>query len=279
MIIPATAKSNPAQRTASRRHYLMCRPEHFAVVYAINPWMDPSASTDRDRALDEWDRLRAVFLRNGHRVSLIDPIKGLPDMVFAASGGVVIDGRVYGARFAHPERAAEAPAYLGWFQENGLTDVLKPAHTNEGGGDFIVLDDVILAGTGFRTTPAAHLEAEDFLRRPVVTLHLVDPRLYHLDTALFVLDHNIAYFPGAFSAGSRRVLESLFPDAVLADEADALVFGLNSVSDGRNVVVNSEATGLIDAIAARGYEPVPVQMTELRKAGGGPACCVLEIRS
>src|SRR5208282_311995 len=122
----------------------MCRPEHFEVVYSINPWMDPAAGTDRDRALDEWECLRSVFLRNGHRVSRIDPVEGLPDMVFAASGGVVVDGRVYGARFMYPERAPEASAYLGWFQENGLTDVLDSAQTNEGGGDFVVLDDVIL---------------------------------------------------------------------------------------------------------------------------------------
>jgi N-dimethylarginine dimethylaminohydrolase len=154
-------------------------------------------------------------------VSLIDPIEGLPDMVFAANGALVVGGRVYGASFAFPQRVAEGPAYLRWFTERGF-EAMEATHVNEGEGDFLTLDDVILAGTGFRTDRAAHHEAQEFLGRPVVSLSLVDPRFYHLDTALFPLDgRNVAYYPGAFSEGSREVLRRLFPDAVLATALDA----------------------------------------------------------
>ena len=92
----------------------------------------------------------------------------------------------------------------------------------------------MLAGHGFRTERAAHAEAQEVLGRPVISLHLVDPRFYHLDMALAALDDaTVAYFPDAFSAASQRVLRQLFPDAVIADEADAEAFGLNAVSDGR----------------------------------------------
>jgi N-dimethylarginine dimethylaminohydrolase len=268
-----------AGRTATTRHFLMCRPDHFEVSYTINPWMDPAAGVDRERAIEQWEALRAAYAGLGHQVSLIDPVDGLPDMVFAANGALVVGGRVYGARFTHAERAAEGPAYLAWFRRNGFTDVHEPAHTNEGEGDFLTLDEFVLAGTGFRTVLAAHQEAQEFLGRPVVTLRLVDPRFYHLDTALFPLgDGNVAYYPGAFSPGSNAVLERLFPGAILASAADAAVLGLNAVSDGRNVVLNLEATGLIDDLDRRGYTPIPVDLSELRKAGGGPKCCTLEIR-
>ena len=278
-VMPATEPSS-VERSALRRHFLMCRPEHFAVTYAINPWMDPAAGADAKTALAQWEALRAAYIALGHEVSLIDPIEGLPDMVFAANGALVVGGRVYGAKFTHPERQAEGPAYAKWMQENGFPDVLEAQHTNEGEGDFLTLDHVILAGTGFRTDLAAHQEAQEFLGRPVVTLRLVDPRFYHLDTALFPLGGgNVAYFPGAFSPGSRAVLERLFPDAVIATEADAAVLGLNAVCDGRNVVINAEATGLIETLRGHGYEPVPVDLSELRKAGGGPKCCTLELRA
>ncbi|TDC44844.1 amidinotransferase [Actinomadura sp. KC345] len=267
-------------RTALRRHFLMCRPEHFAVTYAINPWMDPARGADAGKAVEQWEALRAAYLALGHEVSLIDPIEGLPDMVFAANGALVVGGRAYGARFTHAERQAEGPAYAAWLKENGFAEVLEPQHTNEGEGDFLTLDHVILAGTGFRTDLAAHQEAQEFLGRPVVTLRLVDPRFYHLDTALFPLGGgNVAYFPGAFSSGSRAVLERLFPEAILASEADAAVLGLNAVCDGRNVVINAEATELIGTLKDRGYEPLPVDLSELRKAGGGPKCCTLELRA
>lgn len=265
--------------TATRRHFLMCRPEHFAVTYAINPWMDPSAGADAATAVAQWEALRAAYVSLGHEVSLIDPEPGLPDMVFAANGATVVDGRVYGACFAHAERQPEGPAYERWFRRNGFDRVMTPTHTNEGEGDFLTLDNVILAGTGFRTSIAAHHEAQEFLGLPVVTLQLVDPRYYHLDTALFPLGGgNVAYLPSAFSEGSQRLLRRMFPNAVLADEDDAAVLGLNAVCDGANVVINAEATGLIETLRARGYNVLPVDLTELRKAGGGPKCCTLEIR-
>lgn len=260
------------------KHYLMCRPEHFTVEYAINPWMDPQAGADRDTAIRQWEGLKAAYEELGHKVSLIDPVEGLPDMVFAANGALVVDGRVYGAKFAYPERAAEGPAYLRWFADNGYT-TKEASLTNEGEGDFLTLDEFILAGTGFRTDVTAHLEAQEFLGRPVISLKLVDPRFYHLDTALFPLDgRNIAYYPGAFSLGSQEVLRRMFPDAVLAGADDAEVLGLNAVSDGKRVVINAEAADLQLELKRRGFDVIPIELSELRKAGGGPKCCTLEIR-
>jgi N-dimethylarginine dimethylaminohydrolase len=260
------------------KHFLMCRPDHFTVEYAINPWMHPEAGADRDIAIRQWEGLKAAYESLGHTVSLIDPVEGLPDMVFAANGALVVDGRAYGARFTYPQRVPEGPAYLRWFAEHGF-ETKEAEHVNEGEGDFLTLDEVILAGTGFRTALAAHHEAQEYLGRPVVSLTLVDPRFYHLDTALFPLDgRNVAYYPGAFSEGSRRVLERLFPDAVLATAQDAAVLGLNAVSDGRNVIVNSEASDLQLELKRRHFEVIPVELSELRKAGGGPKCCTLEIR-
>jgi N-dimethylarginine dimethylaminohydrolase len=137
----------------------------------------------------------------------------------------------------------------------------------------------VLAGHGFRTDPSAHREAQEFFGVPVVSLELVDPRYYHLDTALAALDEtNIAYYPAAFSPGSRAVLRRLFPDAVVASEHDAAVLGLNAVSDGVNIVLSAQAEHLAQQLRDRGYRPVAVDLSELLKAGGGAKCCSLEIR-
>jgi N-dimethylarginine dimethylaminohydrolase len=268
----------PRVRSARPRRYLMCAPTHFAVEYAINPWMSLDAPVDRDRAVEQWDHLRRTYLDLGHRVELIEPIPGLPDMVFAANGGVVVDGAAMPARFRHAERVPEGPAYRDWLLHNDFR-VLDSVHVNEGEGDFLVAGDRILAGTGFRTHPEAHDDAQEFLGLPVISLQLVDPRFYHLDTALAVLDDGvIAYYPGAFSAGSQVVLRRMYPDALLAEAADALVLGLNAVSDGANVVLPAAATGLAERLRAAGFRPVPVDLCELLKAGGGPKCCTLELR-
>jgi N-dimethylarginine dimethylaminohydrolase len=114
----------------------------------------------------------------------------------------------------------------------------------------------------------------------VVSLRLVDPRFYHLDTALSVLDSSTAmYYPAAFDDAGRAALSSVFDELIEAKDEDAEVLGLNAVSDGRHVVLAEQATALARQLAARGFEPVPVDMSELRKAGGGAKCCTLELRA
>lgn len=262
------------------RTYLMCPPEYFTVEYAINAWMDPATPVDRELALKQWDVLRQAYERLGHTVEVLEPVPGLPDMVYAANGAFSVDGVVLGARFKFPQRAAEAEAHRRWYESRGW-ELVAPKTVNEGEGDFAYLPGrgLVLAGYGFRTDPAAHAEAQEALGRPVIGLQLVDERFYHLDVALFVLDdESVAYFPGAFSASSQRVLAQLFPDAVIATEADALAFGLNSVSDGHHVVMPTGAPHLEAELNRRNYQTICVDLSELLKGGGSVKCCTAELR-
>ncbi len=278
-------ETTAAERTQHPRRYLMCRPEHFTVSYSINPWMEPANPTDTSRAVAQWQALYDTYLSLGHEIELIDPQPGLPDMVYTANGGFVIDGIAYPPRFRHAERQGEERWFAEWFRDNGF-DVAEPRYTNEGEGDFLLAGDVILAGRGFRSTDESHRELADIFGREVVSLTLVDPRFYHLDTALSVLDPvvadgvtpTIAYLPGAFDEPSRRILEERFPDAIRVADADGAVFGLNSASDGKHVFISPRATGFERQLAERGYTPVTVDLSELLLGGGGIKCCTLELR-
>jgi arginine dihydrolase len=269
----------PETRVPRRRRFLVCEPRHFAVQYAINPWMQPDIQVDVDLAREQWQSLIRAYRAHGHAVDTLEPVAGLPDMVFAANSAVVVGGRVFGSLFHAPERRPESTHYETWFKTAGF-DVYRPESVCEGEGDLVWTGRYVLAGTGFRTSRDAHREAQEFFGHPVVSLTLVDPYFYHLDTALFVLDDdNIAYYPEAFSPGSREVLARLYPDAVLATRDDASAFGLNSVSDGRHVFIAPQAETLAARLDERGYVPVPVDLSELLKAGGGIKCCTQEIRS
>ena len=252
---------------------------YFDVTYSINPWMDPGRPTSVQTGLAQWKGLFDTLVGLGHDVRLIEPVPGLPDMVFAANGALVVDGKVLVARFRHPQRRDESAAYLEWFRLGDWSTVRQAEYVNEGEGDFLFTGGEILAGTGFRSESRAHDEVREFFGRPVISLTLVDPRLYHLDTALAVLgDGEIMYYPGAFSPQSQEVLAERFPNAILAEEADAAVFGLNALSDGRNVVLPRAAADLAARLRERGYHPVGAGLTELLKAGGSVKCCTLELR-
>jgi len=267
------------RRQATAREYLMCPPEHFAVRYAINPWMEPDKPTDAAKAMRQWAELRRTYLDLGHDVRTIEPVSGLPDMVFAANGATVVGGTVLGARFLYPQRAGEADAYMDWFRDRGYPDVRVPVHVNEGEGDILLTGRVLMAGYGFRTVQAAAAELASVFCRPVVSLHLVDPRFYHLDTALCVLDGDTAmYYPAAFDDAGRAAIAGQFTELIEAKDEDAEVLGLNAVSDGSHVVLPVQARGLAAQLSERGFTPVGVDMSELLKGGGGPKCCTLELR-
>src|SRR4051794_25317485 len=188
------------ERVATRRTVLMCGPDYFTVSYRINPWMHPEVPTDTSLAVRQWQTLYDLYLQLGYEVQLIDPIPGLNDMVYAANGGFTLDGIDYGARFQYPERGPEGPAYMDWMRANDF-EVREPVSVNEGEGDFLLVGDTILAGTGFRSDAASHEELRKIFNREVVTLRLIDPSFYHLDTAIAVLDEsNIAFLPKAFDA-------------------------------------------------------------------------------
>ena len=188
-----------------------------------------------------------------------------------------MNGKAVVARFAYPQRAGESEAYAEWMSRHGFHPT-ETRYVNEGQGDLLVVGSIVLAGYGFRTDRRAHDEIAAAVGMPVVSLELVDPRFYHLDTALAVLDDTtIAYYPPAFSDESRTRLLEVFPDAIEVATPDADVLGLNAVSDGLHVVHPAAATGFAEQLWNAGFVPIGVDLSELLKGGGSVKCCTLEV--
>jgi N-dimethylarginine dimethylaminohydrolase len=259
------------------RRYLMCPPTFFTVRYRINPWMEPAAPVDTDRAVRQWRRLRDELAGLGHTVEIMTPDPALPDLVFTANGGIVVGDRALVPRFRHAERQGESAVFAAAFRDLGVTHVEQASSVNEGEGDFLLVGETFLAGTGQRSDPAAPAEVAEFFGIDVVPLTLVDPRFYHLDTALARLRPDlVAYWPGAFDERSNGVLRELFPDAIRATEDDAAALALNMVSDGTSVIMAPGRAELAARIAERDLHVRELATDELRKSGGGAKCCVLE---
>lgn len=275
------------ERIQQRRRFLMCRPDHFTVRHEINPWMQRARPTDTARAVRQWQALHDTYLGLGHEVELIDPIPGLDDMVYTANGGLVINGVALGARFKVAERRGEERPFREWFAAHGF-EVVEPVATQEGEGDFLLAGETILAGYGFRSELESHAEVADVFGLEVVSLRLVNPAYYHLDTALCVLDPvqgpggveraNIAYLPSAFDEHSQGELVERFPEAIRVPAFVPETLELNAVSDGLNVVISTPINGFDAQLRERGYHPVDVDLSELHLGGGGIKCCTLGLR-
>ena len=244
--------------------------------------MDVARGADRDLAVRQWETLRQTYLALGHEVEVIDPEPGLPDMVFAANGGLV-DRGPRARRPVHPRRAARRGPGLpapGW-PAPGLKDVTEPVHVNEGEGDFLVVGDLVLAGTGFRTDPGAHTEVQELFGIPVVSLQLVDPRFYHLDTALAVLDDRDGrLLPGGVQPGQpggpAAALPGRGPGHRGRRRRPRAQRGVRRPA--RRPAVGGRPTSPRSCASAATSRSASTSR-ELLKAGGSVKCCTLEIRA
>jgi N-dimethylarginine dimethylaminohydrolase len=287
MNIHATLAANPQPR------YLMCRPQHFAVTYSINPWMDPKAWADSGAALAatatrQWSGLHRALRKHGAAIELTEPAPGLPDLVFTANAAVVLDRKALLARFRHSERQGEQPVFAAAFRgliARGLIDELieMPADVPlEGAGDCIwdPRRRLFWLGCGFRSDAAASAVIERCFDARCVTLELADPSFYHLDTAFCPLPcGGVIYYPAAFTAAARATIEALVApeERIALDAADAARFAANAVCLGRVIVLSSCSEALRAALEARGYAVVKTPLAAFLRSGGSACCLTLRL--
>jgi N-dimethylarginine dimethylaminohydrolase len=259
---------------------LMCPPDYYGIEYEINPWMDRGRGADRERAMAQWQALYETLTGPvGATVELMEPVKGLPDMVFTANAGLVAGQRFIPSRFRHSVRAGEEPHFRRWFERHGYEVVSLPEGCIfEGAGDALACGETLYAGYHFRSHVSSHRELSRLLGARVLSLELTDPHFYHLDTCFCPLGTAGAiYYPSAFDRYARQVLEASIRQPVLAEPEDATRFGCNAVVVDRHVVMNAGCLTLRERLAEAGYMVHEVDLSEYLKSGGAAKCLTLRL--
>ncbi|HCF28330.1 MAG TPA: TIGR00300 family protein [Cyanobacteria bacterium UBA11049] len=263
--------------------FLMCAPDHYDVDYVINPWMEGNIhKSSRDRAVDQWHKLFHV-LKDNAIVDLVQPQKGVPDMVFTANAGLVLGDTVVLSRFFHKERQGEEPFFKQWFEDKGYTVHELPKDLPfEGAGDALLDREGrwLWAGYGFRSELDSHPYLAKWLDIEVLSLRLMDERFYHLDTCFCPLNGGyLLYYPPAFDSYSNRLIEMRVPaeKRIAIAEADAVNFACNAVNIDSIVVMNKASDELKARLNSVGFEVIETQLTEFLKAGGAAKCLTLRV--
>ena len=281
-----TLLENPTAR------FLMCRPQHFAVSYSINPWMHPKhwagdagahAAAER-----EWAVLHRKLLKLGAAVELVPPVPGLPDLVFTANAAVVLDGTALLARFRHPQRQREERHFEAAFrtlQARGLIDAVRKLPKGlvlEGAGDCVwdARRNLFWMGYGPRSHAGAARAVEDLFGQDVVALELADPRFYHMDTALVPLPGGeVMYLPGAFTAaGLAAIRERVAPhERIEIAMEDGRRLAANTVAVGSTLIMSGCGGRLRAQLAERGYEVATTPLSSFLRSGGSAFCLTLRL--
>jgi N-dimethylarginine dimethylaminohydrolase len=257
----------------------MCRPLHYGIEYEINPWMSRSRGSTPERANRQWQSLYDALVELGVTVDLLEPQKGLPDLVFTANAGLVFGQKFFSSRFRHEVRARETPYFDAWFAAHRFTVEHLPEGTFfEGAGDALFCGSTLIAGYRIRSDVHGHQYLARTLHRQVLPLELVDPRFYHLDTCFCPLAPGQAiYYPPAFDTYGQKVLQTHIPRLLAVHDAEALRFGCNAVVVGKTVIVNTGCEELATGLQAWGYRTVAVELDEFLKAGGSAKCLTLRL--
>jgi N-dimethylarginine dimethylaminohydrolase len=257
----------------------MCPPEHFGVLYEINPWMHREVRVDHDRSREQWERLVANLRAAGAEVVTIEPQPDVPDLVFTANAGVVSGRRFVPSHFRHPERQPETEVFASWFADRDWKVERLPAELgHEGAGDALPFNGTLLCGYRTRSDAAAGSVLSHILGAPVRTVELVDERLYHIDLTFCPLDDRRALCaPAGWDRYGRKVVEALVPEPLWLEEDEALSFCANSVVVGTTIVMPVVPVRVGRQLEDWGFTVVESAVGEFLKAGGGCRCLTLAL--
>ncbi len=272
---------------------LMCAPDHFAVDYAINPWMDPALWAKEAGALEgnarrEWRGLNRRLQKLGAAIELVPAIAGLPDLVFTANAAIVMDGVALMANFRHPERQREEAPYERGFRElwaRGLIAAVRRPPDGmviEGAGDCVwdASRQIFWMGYGPRSERDAAALVQETFGIETIAVELANAHFYHMDTALSPLPRGeVMFVPSAFTAdGLRQIYDRVAPEQriELAPE-DASVFAANAVKLGDNIVMSSCSPALRRRLAASGYRVHTTPLGAFHRSGGSAFCLTLRL--
>lgn len=261
------------------RRFLMCPPHYFDVLYEINAWMAKGVTVDPDRATAQWETLVATLRDAGATVEVLDPVPGLPDLVFTANAGIVSGDQFIPARFRHPERQGETPHDVEWFRSHGFrVEELPIGVAHEGAGDALPFGRSLVSGYRQRSDAASHAYLSRLTGAAVRSVELVDDRLYHLDLTFCPLDDRRAIVaPVGWDRYGRTVIENLVPEPLVLDADATYRFCANSVVVGTRVVMPDCTPELGRRLEAWGFDVAVVDVSEFQKAGGACRCLTLAL--
>ncbi len=248
--------------------------------------MHPGVPRRSGRALRQWDTLHRTYLELGHRVDLLDPVAGLPDMVYAANGALPSSAGAScwapGSATPSGEAEAAAPHATGSARAGVRPGAWSPEFVNEGRATCSSPATVVLAGSGFRTDPAGPRRGRPACSGAPSSRWSSSTRATTTSTppSPSSTTTTIAWLPERSSPRRRRrCCASGFPGAVVADPLDAAV-PRPQRGERRTArrACPHRPPGWPVRWPSADSSLVPVDLSELLKGGGGPKCCTLEVR-
>lgn len=272
---------------------LMCNPEFFDIIDIKNTFMENfDGQLNKVQAIRQWENIKNHYSRFSEdntikELSIIPGAEGLEDMVFCANQTFPFlmpdNQKVFVvSKMRYPSRQLEVPYFTEWFIQKGYEAIhLEKTDLFEGMGDTIPHPGrrLLYGGYGHRSNFEAYEEIAQKLDVPILTLKLVHPDFYHLDTCFIPLsDEALILCPDAFDTASLDCLKQLFKRVYeIPIDTAKKGFGLNAhtlrSSNGKKIALIQNNNPEINAVLRiEGYEIYECPTSEFMKSGGSVFC-------
>lgn len=271
------------------KRVLMADPKFFDVAYAINPFMKDASGAlqkvDKNKAIEQWNRLREKYQELGFEVSVIEAVEGFQDLVFAANQSLPFwdpstnSPSVLMSQMRSEFRKGEVKFFEDWYRKNGH----KVYHCHdssvcfEGNGDILLHPGraIIWGGCGPRTDKKVFAELTSLIGRDIIVLPLIHPSFYHLDTCFSILnDETVVVQPGAFSSETMTIIKKVFKHVIETTIEDCSQFftGNCHCPNGKDVIFHQGSREFEVKLQKAGFMIHSLDTSEFMKSGGSVFC-------
>ncbi len=235
---------------------------------------------DPERTHEEFDNLKNIYKKIGLDVWIMDPEPGLPDMVYTANCGFVIDNLFIKANFRYQQRRKESDFAEKLFRQKKFKIATLPSNVYfEGQGDLFFRDGKFFAAYGRRTSKKAIGHLENILGEKIITFMVKkDPYFFHLDTCFAPLGKGkVIIHPASFSNDDIDKIKKNFRKVITVSKKDNPFFCCNIVATDDAVIVGKGMSKDIKrTLEKEGLKVFETPMNEYFKGGGSVKCTTLE---
>lgn len=258
---------------------LLCPPDYYQIEYEINPWMHLENKVNKEKAQEEFESLKEIYEKLGLEVIVMDAKPGLPDMIYTANCGFVIDDLFIKANFKFPQRRKESEYAEELFKEKKFKIVSLPNDIFfEGQGDLFYRNEKFFMGYGKRTSKNAIPYIQEIFGQEPITLETNDPYYYHLDTCFAPLGkETVVVKASSHNKEGMEKIKKNFKNVVIAEEKDNPFMCCNIKVHGDTVIAGQGiGKDIKSQLRKTGFDTIETPTQEFFKGGGSVKCLTLE---
>jgi dimethylargininase len=244
------------------------RPPGSSFVRALSG-QDPRPEIDVALARRQHAEYCAALRTAGLDLIELPPDDAYPDACFVQDTAVIFGTLAVMARFGVESRQGEQEAVRQVLQGHRRPVEIQPPATLEG-GDVLVIGSKVLVGRSARTNRGGFTQLRDLLELEGATVEMLPvAQSLHLLSDCTYLGHGILLATDAFAG--NPALAGLDVIRVPPDEA----YAANALGVGEYAVLPAGYPHTASFVRERGFEVLPVPLTEFAKADGGVTCLSL----